>query len=58
MLAVIGRGRWWLLGAPTIGLIFGVLGAKFGIRHTPAVVVQTGKLLHVSETVLKPGAKS
>lgn len=36
----------------------GRLTGKFGIRHTPAVVVQTGKLLHVSETVLKPGAKS
>ena len=36
----------------------GRLTGKFGIRHTPAVVEQTGKLLHVSETVLKPGAKS
>jgi conjugal transfer pilus assembly protein TraW len=36
----------------------GRLTGKFGIRHTPAVVVQAGKLLHVSETVLKPGAKS
>lgn len=36
----------------------GRLTSKFGIRHTPAVVVQSGKLLHVSETVLKPGAKS
>ena len=36
----------------------GRLTAKFGIRHTPAVVSQTGSLLRVSETVLKPGAKS
>lgn len=36
----------------------GRLTGKFGIRHTPAVVEQTGKLLHVSEMVLKPGAKS
>ena len=36
----------------------GRITGKFGIRHTPAVVVQTGRLLHVSETVLKPGAKS
>lgn len=36
----------------------GRLTSKFGIRHTPAVVSQVGKLLRVSETVLKPGAKS
>lgn len=36
----------------------GRLTTKFGIRHTPAIVSQTGKLLRVSETVLKPGAKS
>lgn len=36
----------------------GRLTSKFGIRHTPAVVSQAGKLLHVSETVLKPGVKS
>ncbi|MBN8614725.1 MAG: hypothetical protein J0L92_29260, partial [Deltaproteobacteria bacterium] len=34
VLAVIGRGRWWLLGAATLGLVLGVVGAKFGIRHT------------------------
>ncbi len=32
--AVIGRGRWWLLGAAALGLVLGVLGAKFGVRHT------------------------
>jgi conjugal transfer pilus assembly protein TraW len=36
----------------------GRLTAKFGIRHTPAVVSQAGSLLRVSETVLEPGAKS
>nr|GLK21632.1 conjugal transfer pilus assembly protein TraW [Microbacterium terregens] len=36
----------------------GRLTAKFGIRHTPAVVSQTGNRLRVSETVVEPGAKS
>jgi len=34
VLAVVGRGRWWLVGAAVVGLLAGVLGAKLGIRHT------------------------
>ncbi|MBN8848030.1 MULTISPECIES: type-F conjugative transfer system protein TraW [unclassified Sphingomonas] len=33
----------------------GRLTAKFGIAHTPAVVVQSGKVMRVSEHVLKAG---
>ncbi len=36
----------------------GRLTSKFGIRHTPAVVSQAGKLLQISETVLKSGGRS
>lgn len=32
--AVIGRGRWWLIGAAALGLVLGVVGAKFGVKHT------------------------
>jgi len=36
----------------------GKLTAKFGIEHTPAVVRQNGKLMRVSEQVLKKGSAS
>ncbi|WP_210359042.1 type-F conjugative transfer system protein TraW [Sphingomonas beigongshangi] len=36
----------------------GRLTAKFGIRHTPAVVSQAGNQLRVSETVIESGTKS
>lgn len=36
----------------------GVLTERFGIRHTPAVVSQAGKVMQISEHVLaRPGAK-
>lgn len=34
----------------------GKLTGKFGIEHTPAVVTQNGKLMRVSEVVIKRGA--
>lgn len=34
----------------------GKLTAKFGIQHTPAVVTQAGKIMRVSEHVLKKGS--
>jgi uncharacterized protein involved in exopolysaccharide biosynthesis len=33
VLRAIRRGRWWLLGAATIGVIAGALIAKFVVRH-------------------------
>ena len=36
----------------------GRLSGTFGIRHTPAVVSQTGRTMRVSEIVLKPGGRS
>jgi conjugal transfer pilus assembly protein TraW len=36
----------------------GRLTGTFGIRHTPAVVSQTGRTMRVSEIVLKPGGRS
>lgn len=36
----------------------GRLTGTFGIRHTPAVVRQTGRTMQVSEIVLKPGGRS
>lgn len=34
----------------------GKLTSRFGIEHTPAVVTQVGKVMRVSELVLKPGS--
>lgn len=36
----------------------GKLTAKFGIQHAPAVVTQTGRIMRVSEHVLKKGSAS
>lgn len=36
----------------------GKLTERFGIEHTPAVVAQAGKVMKVSEVVLKPGGPS
>lgn len=36
----------------------GRLTGTFGIRHTPAVVSQTGRTMRVSEIALKPGGRS
>lgn len=34
----------------------GKLTAKFGVQHTPAVVTQAGRIMRVSEHVLKKGS--
>lgn len=34
LLAIVGRGRWWLIGAAALGLVVGVIVAKFVLRHT------------------------
>lgn len=36
----------------------GKLTGRFGIRHTPAIVSQNGRVMRVSEQVLKPGGQS
>lgn len=36
----------------------GKLTGRFGIRHTPAIVSQSGRVMRVSEQVLKPGGQS
>lgn len=34
VLAIVGRGRWWLLGGAAFGLLLGVLVAKFVLKHS------------------------
>lgn len=34
IIAIVGRGRWWLVGSAAVGLVVGVLGAKFGVSRT------------------------